>query len=107
MSGRNHYGARPYARRRRTGRCARCQETKRLQARGCCGACYEALRKTGDHIDYDRVHRSSEDLLVDYEHLRSAGLAHDQIAARLGYANGNSLTATLWHARRRVQAVAA
>jgi hypothetical protein len=98
-----HLGARPYTSMRKTGECTRCKETKRLQARRLCGACYEWARRTGNHVDFERVHRSSADLVEDHDHLAGAGATREQIAERLGYANAESLRTALHFARRQLE----
>jgi hypothetical protein len=55
----------------------------KASARGICGLCYFHIQGTDELLDYERVTRSRDDLLDDYELLRSDGLTWREIAARL------------------------
>lgn len=52
--------------------------------RGLCMSCWRHLQGTGELADYERVSRSRDDLLDDYEVLRGEGYDWRQCAERLG-----------------------
>lgn len=52
--------------------------------RGLCPPCHTSLARSGDLVDVERITRPREDLLADYEILRSEGYTWQQCAERLG-----------------------
>jgi hypothetical protein len=64
---------------------ARCHPDRPLDARGLCRACYATAYNAGRHNEHplERVSRSREDFVADYELLRSEGYTRRQIGERL------------------------
>lgn len=52
--------------------------------RGLCTICYRRAHHRGDIIDHERVSRRRDDVLDDWETLRSAGVGRVDAARRLG-----------------------
>lgn len=55
-----------------------------VAGRGLCKACWDLLDQVGGLADYERISRSRDHLLDDYELLRKAGHDWRQCAKRLG-----------------------
>ena len=54
------------------------------RGRGLCTNCYGRLRYRGDLIDFARRAMSRDEVMADWEVLRSQGYTHRQAAERLG-----------------------
>jgi transposase-like protein len=67
--------------------------------RSLCSCCYRTVHRHGRLADYPRRAHRRQDLLDDYELLRSAGAGVGEIAARLGIQR-DSLTTALRRARQ-------
>lgn len=71
-------------------------------SRGLCHPCYHRLAPD-ERLDYPRLNRSREDLVEDWELLRSEGYTKRQAAERLGMTFAAFDRA--WHRARRAGAV--
>lgn len=80
--------------------CATCGKDVRYHARSLCKACWCRAARAGTLDEHPRTYRRADDVLEDYEVLRSAGVELPTIAARLGYEKVDSLRAVLRRARR-------
>lgn len=69
---------------RRERACASCGAATLRVIRGLCDSCFGKARYYGTLADWPRVTRSRDELLEDYQLLRSDGLSREVIAARLG-----------------------
>lgn len=52
--------------------------------RGLCSGCYDAHAYRGLHVDFERRTRSRDDVLSEWQLLRSEGHSKRQVAERLG-----------------------
>jgi hypothetical protein len=87
-----------------TAECARCHQTAPVAARRLCDACYYHVRKDPELLaDYPTVRRlyDRDELLVEYELLRSAGNTDEVIAVRLGYRSVRHMLERVALIRRR------
>lgn len=74
------------------GRCVRCGQAvylraaggRFLEARGVCNFCYQGARKRGLLIDLERHSRARDEVMAEWELLRSEGYSKRQAAERLG-----------------------
>jgi hypothetical protein len=89
-------------RRHPVAECSRCHQHVPIAGRGLCDACYYVCRKNGTLIDYPTVYArwKDEELIQEYELLRSAGNTIETIAGRLGFRN-----ATVFRTRLRAAGV--
>ena len=88
--------------RRRCGKCRKVLDQPgcgRHRGRGLCGPCGHAVARRGQLIDYPRINRTRDELMHEWELLRSEGHTLSQAADRLGIARG-----TLKRAYQRARA---
>ena len=64
--------------------CARCHRRRPHKARGLCNACANTAFQNGSLHDYPRTTWSRDDLLDEWDMLRTEGYAVRQAADRLG-----------------------
>lgn len=64
--------------------CRRCNNRRRLEARGLCSACYTTATRGGQLADYPRTYWRTADLLEEHDFLARQGMSLDEIADRLG-----------------------
>lgn len=86
-----------------TATCARCSRLRLIKARRLCGSCYVMASRIGklDAWPSNRPRRSAADFVEDYTILTKRGLNNDEIASKMGYANGEVVRLTAHRARRR------
>ena len=76
---------------------------KGAYCRGLCSTCYKRALDEGSVHDFERLKRSREEVIEEWEWLRSEGYTMRQAAERLGM-KYNSLYAVLWRARKAAEA---
>jgi len=74
--------------------------TVRHNSRGLCTGCRDHVARHGDLADYQRLTRSLDDTVTDYQVLRQRGLDHQEIAENFGVKPA-SLQRALERARAR------